>query len=157
MYLFFFAALLIIFQYANEKKIYSSQQEKITVLELKLKKADSSLAVVNNESAPCYFGLKNNEQAYIYFEHSGIDVNGIEQRIEDAVISQNTPQGNTLIPYAPDPDPFMVNKVGVLNHKWAIADFTDGMRWGEMLLNYTIETDGKITFDNLRSMVYPIE
>ena len=28
----------------------------------------------------------------------------------------------------------MINGVKMLNHKWAIADFTDGKYWGQILL-----------------------
>ncbi len=156
MYLFFFAALLVIFQYANEKKIYTSQERKIENLEHKLKISDSLVNQQDDNSQP-YFSLNNNEKAYTYFENLGIAVSGLEQRIEDAIISKNTQQGNPLIPYENDAGTFRVNKVHVLNQKWIIADFTNGKRWGELLLSYTINDRGEVAFENLQSLIYPLE
>jgi hypothetical protein len=30
---------------------------------------------------------------------------------------------------------FIINKVKILNHRWIIADFSDGNIWGEVYLN----------------------
>jgi hypothetical protein len=30
---------------------------------------------------------------------------------------------------------FIINKVKILNHRWIIADFSDGNIWGEVFLN----------------------
>jgi len=43
----------------------------------------------------------------------------------------------------------------VLNHKWVIADFSDGKRWGELILLYSIDKEGNITFETLQSVIYP--
>ncbi len=31
---------------------------------------------------------------------------------------------------------YFINKVKILNHKWIIADFSNGNRWGEMWIEY---------------------
>ena len=157
MYLFFFTALLVVFQYANEKKIYNSQKGKIENLERQLKTADSLATLSDEAVGEPYFSLDRNEKAYAYFERSGISITGLEQRVEDAIIEKNTQQGNPLIPFENTTGTFRVNKVHVLNHKWAIADFTDGKRWGEILLKYTVSDSGNINFENLNSLIYPLE
>jgi len=158
MYLFFFAALCIIFLYANEKKIYGAQESKIANLEERLKTAQDSLASFsgNHISETAYFGLTGNESAYTYFEKFDVPVDGLEARIEDAVISKNSTNGNTLIPFENADGIFKINKVKVLNHKWILADFTDGKRWGELLLSYDVNADGSIDFQNITSLIYPI-
>ncbi|HEA29963.1 MAG TPA: hydrolase [Leeuwenhoekiella sp.] len=157
MYLFFFAALWIIFQYANEKKIFGAQETKIANLQERLKKAEDSLRTIGDQSADnSYFGLEGNENAYTYFDKFDVPVEGLQAKIEDAVISKNTTDGNPLIPFQNANRIFRINKVKVLNHKWILADFTDGKRWGELLLGYSIASDGSIDFQNLESLIYPI-
>ncbi len=45
----------------------------------------------------------------------------------------------------------------LLNHKWLIANFTDGEHWGEILLNYYINEDESVEFEALNSFLYPSE
>lgn len=158
MYLFFFAALCVIFQYANEKKIFGSQEAKIENLKEHLKKAEDSLKGFGGNQIPetAYFGLTGNESAYTYFEKFNVPIDGLEARIEDAVISKNTTSGNKLIPFENTEGIFKINKVKVLNHKWILADFTDGKRWGELLLSYDVNTNGGIDFQNITSLIYPL-
>ncbi len=158
MYLFFFAALCVIFQYANQKKIFDSQNSKIENLTKRLKTAEDSLEGFsgNQVSETAYFGLTGNESAYTYFEKFNIPVEGLEKRVEDAVISKNSTTGNPLIPFENTEGIFKINKIKVLNHKWILADFTDGKRWGEILMSYDIASDGTIDFQNLASLIYPI-
>ena len=41
---------------------------------------------------------------------------------------------------------YLINKVKILNHKWIIADFSNGSRWGEMWIEYYFNKN-KIVFD----------
>lgn len=156
MYLFLFAALLVVFQYVNEKKIFESKERKIGQLEQEIASAKDSIAALNeNLQDAGYFNLENNENAYSYFEKYGVDVDSLSERISNEIISRNTTKGNDLIPYENAIGVFRINKVKVLNHKWIIADFSDGKRWGELLLQYDISKDNTITFELIKSLIYP--
>ena len=48
-----------------------------------------------------------------------------------------------------------INKIKFLNHKWIIADFTDGRYWGEMILEYYVTKANKIELTQLSSLLYP--
>jgi len=50
----------------------------------------------------------------------------------------------------------LINKVKLLNHKWIIADFSDGKYWGELFITYVINDDEKIIFNLAKSFMYPI-
>jgi hypothetical protein len=50
---------------------------------------------------------------------------------------------------------FFFNKVKVLNHKWVIADFSDGTYWGEVLLGYKISEADQIEFKVIDQLLYP--
>ncbi|MAZ29443.1 MAG: hydrolase [Cytophagaceae bacterium] len=156
MYLFFFAVLWIVYQYVYGKGVYEKQDHKIVSLKAKVSQLEDSLSSQNVHTSR-YFKLKGNEKAYAYFDAFHIDFKNLEQRLEDEIISQNSTQGNPLVPYDNSKSGYRVNKVEVLNHKWIIADFTDNVNWGEMLLRYDIAADGTITFENLQAILYPQE
>lgn len=154
MYLFLFTALWVVFQYVNSTKVFEAQESKIAKLESQLTVADSLSTLKENEGTR-YFQLNGNEHAYTYFDRFGIEVNALESKIESALISKNTASGNALIPYENATGVFQINKVEVLNHKWVITDFSDGKRWGELILLYDVSKDGEITFETLQSVIYP--
>ena len=47
-----------------------------------------------------------------------------------------------------------INKVKFLNHRWIVADFTDGTYWGEMVLEYYINEDDSIDLNVIGSLLY---
>ena len=49
----------------------------------------------------------------------------------------------------------MINTVKLLNHKWIIADFSDGVFWGELLLTYEVHDDSTVRFQVVESFLYP--
>ncbi len=61
-----------------------------------------------------------------------------------------------LIPYASSEGRMMINTVKFLNHKWIIADFSDGEFWGELFLTYQISDDKQLTFNLVESFLYPM-
>ncbi len=155
MYLFIFTLLFAIFIYVNDKRILDAKQEKIGSLETQLAEAEAEkeIAISKNED---YFSLMGNEDAITYFENKGIDTKDIIARIEDALISNNSAtEDNPLVPLAGMEGNMRINKIKVLNHKWVIADFTDGTYWGEVFFTYEVDESGTITFYPENSFIYP--
>ncbi|MEH6658338.1 hypothetical protein [Leeuwenhoekiella marinoflava] len=155
MYLFLFTALWVVFQYVNSTKVYESQDAQIIRLKERLEKAEDSIQSLTENGDGRYFKLENNEHAYTYFERFGVDITDLEAKIESSLVSENKASGNSLIPYENATGVFQINKVEVLNHKWIIADFSDGTRWGELILRYDVAKDGSINFETLQSVIYP--
>jgi len=156
MYLFIFALLFCIFIYVNDKRILDSKQERIESLEEKLAEMEADTQIPTNTDEGDYFSLKNNEEAITYFENKGLYSEDLILKIEDAIISKNTAgEDNPLVPVDGMEGDMRINKVKVLNHKWVIADFTDGTYWGEVLLSYEIAEDASIQFFPEKSFVYP--
>lgn len=158
MYLFIFSVLFTLFIYVNDKRILDAKQEKINRLEEKLAEleadANFSSDVADIED---YFNLQNNEDAITYFENKGIDTQDLILKIEDAIISKNsTEEDNPLVPQAGMEGKMRINKIKVLNHKWIIADFTDGTYWGEVFFSYEVYENGKIEFYPEKSFLYPL-
>ena len=164
MYLFLFTLLFVIFQYMNEKKIFEKQENKIekqrnTISNLKneLLTLKDSLEVLSNENLSCnYFTLQGNENAMSYVEKLGFESLEIESQISEYIYDQNlVKEKNYLIPYEGMNGKMKINKIKFLNHKWIIADFTDGRYWGEMILEYYVTKKNKIELNQISSLLYP--
>lgn len=156
LYLFLFAVLLLIFQYMNEKSIFESQEEQIESLKTKLERSKKEADSLRNRVLELnYFNLMSNDNAMTYLENRGFEASEIEAYISDQIFEKNFgAENNPLVPYAGIQGGMKINKLRFLNHRWIIADFTDGMYWGEVLLGYHVEDDGSIEFENLGSLIY---
>lgn len=156
MYLFFFSLLLVLFMYFNQQRIYDDQQEKIERYEQKLQATNDSISVLEEENLYLnYFTLLGNDNAMTYFERLGYEAYDIEQYVRESIYAYNEQEGNNpMVPYEGIQGDMKINKLKFLNHRWLVADFTDGQYWGEMVLEYFIEEDRKITFNTLGSLLY---
>ena len=158
LYLFVFAMLLVIFQYVNSKNIIekyetdiqSLKEEKIADKEAIMKLEDENLDLL-------YFNLENNDDALSYFERDGYDTSQLVPFLSDELYKLNEVKGeHPLVPYSSmSGKPMLINKVRLLNHKWIIADFSDGEYWGEMLLTYEITENRELKFKVVESLLYP--
>ena len=157
MYLFIFSILITLFIYMNDKRILDSQEEKIEILEQKLADAEANQAAeVNSSSSEVYFNLKDNDDAISYFEDRGISASEIPAKIEDILISANSAtEDNPYVTYDGMEGNTRINKIQVLNHKWVMADFTDGVYWGEVFYIYDVKDDGSIELYPETSFIYP--
>ncbi|WBL23746.1 hypothetical protein [Zunongwangia sp. HRR-M8] len=160
LYLFIFAALFAIFIYVNDKKILDDQTSRIVSLQKKLDKLEAEEENEETTKPENFydFSLKRNEPAITYFENNGFKAAEVEQKVQDALIDMNkAEEDNEMVPFEGMKDPMRINKIKLLNHKWVIAEFTDGQHWGEVLLKYFISENGKVEFEPLNSFLYPTE
>ncbi|SDE72397.1 hypothetical protein [Ulvibacter litoralis] len=157
MYLFFFAVLFIIFQYMNEKTIFESQERQITSLTEKAVKAADSVETLNNRVLDLnYFTLQGNENAVSYFEGIGLDAQKVEAMVSDIIYDKNVEAGgNSLIPMEGINGVMRINKLKFLNHKWILADFSDGTHWGEVVIEYFFDEKNELHLKTLSSTLYP--
>lgn len=157
MYLFLFALLLIIYQYMNEKKIFESQDKKIELLKLKNNKAEDSIASLQTTIDDLnYFTLQGNDNAMSYLESQGYEARDVEDLVANFIYDQNLAKGNNpIIPFEGINGTMKINKIKFLNHKWILADFTDGMYWGEMIIEYYINKDKSLELNSIASLLYP--
>lgn len=156
MYLFIFSVLFILFQYVNSKKYFESESKKLAAAETEIKTLKDSIQSVLVQNADLqYFTLENNEDALSYYDN--LNIENLSAYIQDKLIETNEQKGdNPLVPYAGMNGPMKINKIQVLNHKWIIADFSDGKYWGELFINYEIKPDLSIDFTRTSHFLYPI-
>lgn len=157
LYLFIFASLFILFQFMNAKKAKESYDAKIDNLKTKITTKEAVIdSIININMDLTYFSLDSNEDAVSYFEEMGYDANKLALTIEDQIIGQNKAgKDNPIIPFVGMEGNMHVNKVRLLNHKWIIADFSDGVYWGELFIIYEVKEDGVIDFEVEKSFLYP--
>lgn len=157
LYLFVFAALLAVFFYVSGQKMIDSKDGEIVALKNQVEELRASNELSSSEELPTEtFSLTSNEEAMTYLENRGFDPVEVAQRVEEELISRNRVDAdNDLIPYEGMEGPFRVNKVKLLNHKWAIASFTDGTYWGEVLVSFELDEAGSIDLVTEKAVLYP--
>ena len=107
-----------------------------------------SLSLAKNENAQNYFNPDNATKT--------IQVEKLIPFVTEKLMDLNAnPKGN---PYVGQDqigaNKFIINKVKVLNHRWIIADFSDGEYWGEVLIKYFINDDETVSFETFQSLLY---
>lgn len=156
LYLFIFSLLINVFTYMFFTNKQKYEDKRIEKMEANVKVAKDSMAVEKEKmTAENYFSLENNDNAKGYFE--GQDTNAIAIKVRDAIFKLNVnPAGNMLTGYPPmdGNKPFAIAKIKILNHRWVIADFTNGLRWGEVLIKYFVEEDGSISLEKGETVLY---
>ena len=159
LYTFIILVLMNIFTYMFYSKAVAFEQGRYEKVTKKLKKDLSGLTTKLNDAN--YFSLEKNENAQNYFE-SGSSEKTIQYEklipyVTEKLLDFNSnPKGN---PYVGQDkigeNKFIINKVKILNHRWIIADFSDGDIWGEVLLKYFVNDDESISFEVNQSLLYP--
>jgi hypothetical protein len=158
LYLFILALVFNVFTYAYYSKEVAFQKKQLDKL---TKKSQEKEAKLNENLVDAnYFSLENNEKAQNYFysdvPERNVDYATLIPLLKDKLMDFNdNPNGN---PYTGQEklgaNKFIINKIKVLNHRWIIADFSDGEYWGEVLLKYFVNDDKSISFEVNQSLVY---
>lgn len=155
LYLFIVAVLMNIFTY----KYFSSKgTDEVKMLTEKNKKLNDSITSVSNKMDEAnYFSLENNSRAQNYLEN--YEVNDLTKKVKDALMAFNDdPAGNKYTGQIKmNTQKFIINKIKLLNHRWIIADYSDGTLWGEVILKYFVNDDETISFEISESYLYPKE
>lgn len=158
MYLFIFALLLVLFEYMNSKSVLESYEKQLTHLEKKEKTYKDSIATLQDQMTDLkLFDLKYNDDALDYFENQGYNTLELIPFIKDELYKLNNYEGDDhpLVPYASmTGNKMMINNIRLLNHKWIIANYSDGKYWGEMLIKYTISDKKELKFEVLDYLMY---
>lgn len=159
MYLFIFSVLLIVFQYVNSKNIIDKYEKDIKTFKSKIAEKDKDIINLEEEKFELnYFNIDRNEDALTYFEAQGYDTEELIPAIIDGLYSMNDYEGDEhpIVPYVSMTDSkLLINKVRVLNHKWIVANFTDGKYWGEVFLTYSIDENNNLKYKLVEHFLYP--
>jgi len=158
MYLFIFALLVVLFQYVNTKNYVNANDGQLKSLKEKNIRMKDSLALLNNQLNDfIMFDFRYNQEAKDYYYNRNINTDSLITLIENELYDlTDVPGEHPLIPYAASEGKKMqFNSIKILNHKWIIADFSDGVFWGELLIKYEITPENQLNFKVLDHLLYP--
>jgi hypothetical protein len=154
LYLFVFAALIALYLFVSSGKMADASNTKIKALQNEVEETKGVLqaAQVKNMELQ-YFSLENNDDALAYYDD--LELEDPARYIADKLLETNEQQGdNPLVPYEGMENDFKINKIKVLNHKWILADFSDGKYWGELLILYELKEDLGVDFTLIDHLLY---
>jgi hypothetical protein len=158
LYLIIIVLLLNVFTYMYFSKQLTFVKDKSAKTEVKLKK---DLEVANTKLVDAnYFSLEKNENAQNYFNPDNatktIQIEKLIPVVTEKLMDLNA--NSTGNPYVGQDqigaNKFIINKVRILNHRWIIADFSDGEYWGEVLIKYFVNEDETVSFETFQSLLY---
>ncbi len=154
LYLFIFAALIALFLFVSGNKQVAASETMVVKLQTEMTKLEDSLQKTELKVLDMqYFSLENNDDALAYYDHLALE--DPSRYIADKLLETNEQKGtNPLIPYEGMENDFKINKIKILNHKWIIADFSDGKYWGELIINYELKDDLGVDFKLLDYLLY---
>lgn len=158
LYLTILAVLSTIFTYMFLSKEVTFQQKRYDKTTKKLR---DSLSLVTNQLIDAkYFSLEKNENAQNYFDSENsekiVQYEKLIPFVTEKLLDFNSNAKGNLYTGQDQigTNKFIINKVKILNHRWIIADYSDGEIWGEVLLKYFVNPDDSISFEVNQSLLY---
>lgn len=144
-YVLTFMSLILIFLSINYTKISNLSESNSRILKKKIDTLEKRYIELDKKYRDeIYFTLSDNQEALSYFKD--IDVDSLVSYIRDELYEKNfNKDSDTFIPISNTKNKYLINKVKILNHKWIIADFSNGSRWGEMWIEYYFN-ENKVEF-----------
>ncbi|MDX1362938.1 hypothetical protein [Arenibacter latericius] len=153
-YLFLFISLIALYQFISTNNMVKAKNGLIEAKAEKLEVLEDSIRGLQVKVMDMqYFSLDNNDDALSYYDHLKLD--SPSSYITDKLLETNESKGNNpLVPYEGMEGDFKINKIKVLNHKWILADFSDGKFWGELLIKYELKDDLGVDFTLIDHLLY---
>jgi len=153
LYALIFSLLFNVFQYVNSTKILEAKDKEVIKVKDRLKISRDSVASLANAN---YFALESDQDAQEYFYTNNLDYQKIAVKVKEDLITLNeNKNGNKLVPYeAIDGKPFLINTSKILNHRWIIAEFSNGDFWGQLLIKYFVSEGKSTEFETVETILY---
>ncbi|MFC0604333.1 hydrolase [Winogradskyella pulchriflava] len=159
MYLFIFSVLLIIFQYVNSKNIIDKYEVDIRKYKTTMDAQEKTIAALEEQNFELnYFNIDRNDNALDYFIAQGYDADKLISAITEGLYNMNDYEGeeHPIVPFVSMTDSkLLINKIRILNHRWIVANFTDGVHWGEIFVTYEIDENNDLKYKLVEYFMYP--
>lgn len=154
LYLFIIAVLMNIFTYKYFTTKEAAQNKPVIAQDSK-KLNDSITKLTDQLYDANYFSLEANDRALNYLNQDDIKV--FTEKVTQALLAYNDDKaGNKYTDQVTmGEQKFIINKVKLLNHRWIIANYSNGKLWGEVVLKYFINDDQTVSFEIMNSYLYP--
>ena len=159
MYLFIFSALAFIFQYVNSKNILDKYEKDIKKFKATIETQEKTIADLEDQNFDLnYFNIDRNDNALDYFVAQGYDTDKLIDAITEGLYDMNNYEGDNhpIVPFASmTGSKLIINKIRIVNHKWILANFTDGVYWGEIFVKYDIDENNDLKYNLVEYFMYP--
>lgn len=162
LYLFIIAVLMNVFTYKYFTSKENSEQKPEAVLSNtdNFKKINDSITRLTDKLYDVNsFSLENNDRAqnYLIESYKINDIPNFAEKVKQALLTYNDDtEGNKYTDQVKmGAQKFIINKIKILNHRWIIADYSNGELWGEVLLKYFVDEKGAVSFEIMNSYLYP--
>ncbi len=154
LYLFLFTALICLYLVVSGNKMQKQSGKKNEKLKAQVEQLQDSVQQTQMRLMDMqYFSLENNDDALAYYDH--LNLNDPTRYIEDKLLETNERKGNNpLVPYEGMEGDFKINKIKILNHRWLLADFSDGKYWGDLIIRYELKDDLGVDFELVDHLLY---
>ncbi len=155
LYLFIIAALMNVFTYKYFAVKNATEMQLTTDSNIRLK--DSVTLLKNDLLDVNVFSLEHNDRAQNYLNQN--DLKLFQDKVKQSLLAYNDdPEGNK---YTDQPkmgeQKYIINSIKLLNHRWIIANYSNGQIWGEVLIKYFINEDQTVSFQTMDTYLYPKE
>lgn len=153
LYLFIFSVLVNIFQYVNSNKILDAKEKEVAIVRTVLASTEKKMDSIQFAD---YFDIQKDADAQEYYYSKNLDYLKVMNKVNEDLVELNTKEnGNSLIPYEPiGGKVFIVNRAKVLNHRWIVAEFSNGELWGQILVKYFYNDDKPTDFETVETVLY---
>jgi len=156
LYLLIIAVLMNVFTYKYFSTKYIKEMNEFKEENIKLKDSLNSTPATYLDN----FELINNDRAQNYlYENKINDIPVFEEKVKQALLTYNDDyEGNKYTDQSKiGEQKFIINSIKILNHRWIIANYSNGKLWGEVLLKYFLNDDQSISFEVMNSYLYPLQ
>ena len=161
LYLFILSSLINVFTYKYFTSKEESQIKSESNSSTSKKSKDQQVNIGKNKDDNTNFSLLTNPRAqhYLSTENNIKDFPVFFEKVKQALINSKKVQKEIVEnnkKNKPGATKFSIVNVRLLNHSWLIADYTSGGKFGEVLLSYVINGDNSISFEIIKTIVYPV-
>ena len=152
-YLFIVALVGLLYVWMLQEKAKKEHQKTIEKYTTELQQKKDTINTLLDAN---HFAIENNGDAQEYFYNNNLEYTAVIQKINEEIASLNSSKnGNPLVPYDPiNGRVFLINKAKILNHRWIIAEFSNGKIWGEVLIKYFVSADKPTDFETIETVLY---
>ncbi|WP_452220753.1 hydrolase [Lacinutrix salivirga] len=160
MYLFIFTLLLVLFMFMNSKKIIENNMKVIEDYKTEVNNYKTSDSISKDKIFEySQFSVDRNDAAITYFDNQGYDSDVVFKMVKDELFALNDYKGeeHPIIPYgSSEGRKMLINNVRLVNHKWVLAEFSDGQFSGELFITYFINDKQELKFNVEEHLLYPL-
>jgi len=143
----------------NSKHILESYEVDINKAKERVEQYKDSIVSKNETIAEMrLFDLEYDDEALDYFEDQGYNSLELIPFIKDELYKLNAYKGDDhpIVPYVSmTNNRMLINSIRLMNHKWLVANFSDGKHWGQMFLTYELIDGKELKFKLEQSFMYP--